>query len=188
MSRVRSEAGFTLIEVLVAILLLVLLLGLLMGPLVGSQRVANRDVNYAFAQQNARTGLDSMVSQIRQAIKIESAGANQVELDVNLQGTTYTVEYDCTVVQDATHHECLRAFAPQGQTPSFTNHPQVVVSNLLNGGSDSTPVFSWTPDALSPYYMTATVDVPASGNQYGGLKHTIVFTDGALMRNLQVGN
>jgi hypothetical protein len=30
--------------------------------------------------------------------------------------------------------------------------------------------------------------VPASGGNHLGLAHTIVFSDGALMRNLNVGN
>jgi hypothetical protein len=36
--------------------------------------------------------------------------------------------------------------------------------------------------------MTATISVPASGGAAGGLTTTVVFSDGALMRNLIVGN
>jgi hypothetical protein len=36
--------------------------------------------------------------------------------------------------------------------------------------------------------MTATFEVPASNGQHYGLGHQIVFSDGTLMRNLNVGN
>jgi hypothetical protein len=49
-------------------------------------------------------------------------------------------------------------------------------------------VFSFEPDSVAPYYMTATVQVPASAGTTGGLSHTITFSDGALMRNENVGN
>jgi hypothetical protein len=36
--------------------------------------------------------------------------------------------------------------------------------------------------------MTATLSVPASGGAAGGLTTSVVFSDGALMRNLNVDN
>jgi type II secretory pathway pseudopilin PulG len=179
-----------LVELLVVVSLLALVLGLLMAPLINSQRVANRDVNYAFAQQNARTGLDSMVSQIRQATAIWSSGPYEVQMNVNLRGQSYLVGYWCDVPQPGPpnqhFNECVRVSTNPGGTLPPLSQGAVVVKNLLNG--TSTPVFSWGPDRNAPYYMSATVAVPASGGRNGGLSHSIVFTDGALMRNLNVGN
>jgi type II secretory pathway pseudopilin PulG len=191
----RGEDGYSLVELLVAISLLVLVLGLLMSPMIFSAKTQTRDANYAFAQQQAQSGLESMVSQIRQATAILSSGSDSVTMNVTLGGTAYVVEYDCSAVQPrpagstlpAGTTECLRYSALQGNALPATY--SVVVTNLLNQTSTpQTPVFSWGPDLNAPYYMTATIDVPSGNGAYGGLNHGIVFSDGALMRNLNVGN
>ena len=66
-------------------------------------------------------------------------------------------------------------------------HRDVVARNLLNG-TTSSPVFSFGPDPNAPYYMTATLVVPASDGKAYGLNHSIVLSDGTLMRNLNVSN
>ena len=58
----HAESGFTLTEVLMVAALLSLVVGALMAPIVISQRIENRDANYAYSQQEARTGLDAMVA------------------------------------------------------------------------------------------------------------------------------
>ena len=187
-AKYRSEAGFSLTELLVVIALLSVVLGALMGPLTVSQRIEARDTNYDYAQQAARTGLDSMVAQIRQATSFAPA-ANTVVINVTLQGVALTVEYECYILQPGStkYHECLRVQVAQGGTlPSITTG-RIVVQNLLNGTSAS-PLFTWGPDPNAPYYMTATIQVPASGGNYLGLTHSITLSDGALMRNLNVGN
>ena len=63
----------------------------------------------------------------------------------------------------------------------------IAITHLENGSS-SDPVFSFGPDPVAPYYMTATIKVPASDGANGGLTHAIVLSDGALMRNENIGN
>lgn len=170
------------------IALLAVVLGALMGPLTVSQRVETRDTNYDWAQQGARTALDSMVSQIRQATSFTPA-ANTVEFNVTLGGVALTVEYECDISQPGSvvYHECLRVQAAQGSSlPSITTG-KVVLQNLTNG-TYANPVFTWGPNPNAPYYMTATVQVPASGGNTLGLTHSITLSEGALMRNLNVGN
>jgi prepilin-type N-terminal cleavage/methylation domain-containing protein len=185
----RSEDGFTLIELLVVILLLSVVAGALMGPLTLSQRITNRASNYASAQREARTGLDSMVSQIRQAWVVLGADPNAVEMNVNLNGVATHVLYQCDVPQpgSALYRECLRVQAPAGAALPSLSAGTVVLRNLTNG-TTADPVFSFTPDPISPYYMSATIKVPASNAMNGGQNHSIVFSDGALMRNQNVGN
>jgi Tfp pilus assembly protein PilW len=185
---VFDERGNSLIELLIAMSLLVLILGALMGPSIVSSRTQMRDDNYARAQDQARAGLDSMVAQIRQATAIVADGPNFVEMDVSLGGTSYLVDYECDVAQAGTsYRECVRVQAAAGSTLPAISAGSAVVTHLVNGTAAS-PVFSWGPDSIAPYYMTATVAVPASGGNHLGLAHTIVFSDGALMRNLNVGN
>lgn len=196
----RSEAGFSLVEVLVACGLMAIVLGALMNPLIVSQRIATRDTNYDYAQQAARTGLDSMVSQIRQATSF-TPQANTVVINVALNGNSWTEQFECDLQQPGStvYHECVRVQVAQGSTlPSVSNclvtpparppsYCTVVAQNLLNG-SYAVPVFTWGPDPNAPYYMTATIQVPSSNGAYLGLTHSITLSDGALMRNLNIGN
>jgi prepilin-type N-terminal cleavage/methylation domain-containing protein len=189
----QQEGGFTLVEVLVSISLLAVVLGLLMVPIVDSQRIETRDENYAYSQQEARTGVESMVAQIRQATAILSQPSqNAVVFNITLAGQALTVLYECDInqpnsPQGTTYHECVRAQTVQGGNPNPSSGT-VVARNLLNGDSTN-HVFSFGPDQNAPYYMTATLWVPSSdGSNTHGLTHTIVLSDGTLMRNLNVAN
>ena len=183
-----GQAGFTLVEILVAIILFSIVIGALMAPIVLSIKDQTRDANYAWAQQSARTELDSMVSQIRQAWSILSSGPNAVEMNVNLNGVALVVYYECDVPQPGTpYRECVRLQAPAGSPLPPLSTASIAITHLTNG-TTTDPVFSFGPDPVAPYYMTATIKVPASGGAYGGLTHTIVLSNGALMRNLNVGN
>ncbi len=187
-ARFRAEQGYTLIEVLVVLSILSAVAGLLMAPLVLGQREQTRDANYAFAQQDARNGLDAMVSQIRQATSIISSGPNFVEMTVTLGGVAEHVLYECDIPQPGTaYRECMRAQSAAGSPLPPLTGAAVGLTNLTNG-TVSSPVFSFGPDPIAPYYMTATVSIPASDGAAGGLSHSIVLSDGALMRNENVGN
>jgi prepilin-type N-terminal cleavage/methylation domain-containing protein len=183
-----SEAGFTLIEMLVGVLMLSILMGTLMMPMMTSERIEKRDVNYAYAQQEARTGLDSMVSQIRQAYNILDTTANSIDFNIYLNSVAYRVYYECDVPQSGTsYRECVRLQVAAGSTLPPLTSGTVVIHNLTNG-TTTDPVFTFAPDPAAPYYMTSTIKVPASDGVNGGLNHSIVFSDGALMRNENVGN
>jgi hypothetical protein len=109
-------------------------------------------------------------------------------MNVSLNGTSLLVQYECDIPQPGTsYRECVRVQAPVGGNLPSLSTGAVVVANLQNGTSTN-PVFSWGPDPNAPYYMTATIQVPASGGNNIGLGHSLVFSDGALMRNLNVGN
>lgn len=182
------EAGFTLVELVVAISMVTIVLAALMVPLLSAQRIETRDLSYADAQQSARTGLDAMVSQVRQAYNILATSGNSVDFDEYINGVAYRVYYECDVSQPSgPYHECVRLQVAAGAALPSLNRASVAIQNLTNGTS-SNPVFSFEPDSVAPYYMTATVQVPASAGTTGGLSHTITFSDGALMRNENVGN
>jgi prepilin-type N-terminal cleavage/methylation domain-containing protein len=187
-SRARRDDGFSLIEVVVVVGLLTIVMGALTTPMLVTSRAQKRDANYSYAQEQARTGLDSMVSQVRQATSVLSATPNSIDMDVTLGGTALEVYYECDIPQAGTsYHECLRVQAAQGTTLPSLSTGRPVITNLTNGTSAS-PVFTLYPNSVSPYYMTATIDVPASGGTTGGHTSTVVFSDGALMRNLNIGN
>ena len=184
------EGGFTLIEVIVVAALLAVVTGVLMSPLVIASKQQTKDSNYAFAQQQARTALEAMVAQVRQAnaINTPDSNTNSIDMNVTLNGATYRVFYECDIVQPgASYHECVRLQAAVGASLPSISTGTVVARNLLNGTATDT-VFSLGPSGPAPYYMTATLKVPASGGANSGLTHLIVFSDGALMRNMNIGN
>jgi type II secretory pathway pseudopilin PulG len=184
----RGQEGFTLLEVIIGMALTVLLVGVLMTPVVLATRHQVSDSNYTWAQQRARTGLNEIVRQVRQSWQILSASPNAVEMNVTQAGVSDEVYYECDVPQPGTqYHECVRVTAPSGSTLPSLSSGTVVITNLLNG-TTSSPVFSFAPSPIAPYYMTATVQVPASNGRANGLNHSILFSDGALMRNLNIGN
>jgi prepilin-type N-terminal cleavage/methylation domain-containing protein len=186
-----ADAGFTLVEILVVVALLVTVLGLVMAPLTLSMRQESTNANYAFAEQQARTAIEAIVAQVRQANAMitTDASSNIIDMNVTLNGSTVQVYYECDVVQPGTsYHECIRVQAAPGTTINSLTGGKVVATNLTNG-TVADPVFSLAPSGFAPYYMTATLKVPASGGYATSqLSHTIAFTDGALMRNLNVGN
>jgi type II secretory pathway pseudopilin PulG len=183
-----GQAGFMLIEMLVVLLLVTIVFSALLVPIVTAQHVQSRDAEYAYAQQNARTGLDAMVHQIRQAYAVLSTTPNAIEFDVSLNGADFHVYYECDIAQPGTsYQECVRLQAPAGAALPALSTATVAVTNLTNG-TLADPVFAFTPDGFSPTYVTATVKVPASGGTNGGLTHSIVLSDGVLLRNQAVGN
>lgn len=182
----------TLIELLMAMAISTLVLGAVVSMLVVSQQIETRDGRYAYAQDRARVQLDAMVSEIRQATDILSAGPNYVDMNVDIDNTPYQVYYECDIPETGTpYNECIRLqLAVGAPLPSLAGAP-VAVSDLENGTATN-PVFSWGPSPIAPYYMTATIDVPAAAGGTTadglGLNHTIVISDGALMRNENVQN
>jgi type II secretory pathway pseudopilin PulG len=187
--RLQDQRGYSLIELTLAMVLAIVVMVAIAAPLLAAQRSQVRDANYANAQGQSRSGLESMVAQIRQATLILASGSNFVEMNVSLNGTSLLVQYECDIAQpgSTTLRECVRVQAPVGGSLPSLSTGAVVVANLQNGTSTN-PVFSWGPDPNAPYYMTATIEVPASNNNNIGLGHSLVFSDGALMRNLNVGN
>jgi type II secretory pathway pseudopilin PulG len=184
----RRQAGFTVVELLVTLVVLIVVCAVLVVPMATSQSVQSRDAEYAYAQQNARAGLDSMVRQIRQAYAVLSTTPNAIEFNVSLGGVDYHVYYECDVAQPGTsYRECVRLQARAGVALPALSTGTVAVSNLTNG-TLTDPVFAFTPNAVSPTYVTATVKVPASGGTNGGLTHSIVLNDGVLLRNQTVGD
>jgi Tfp pilus assembly protein PilW len=175
-----------LVEALLVCLMMAVVLGAVFRPLITSERAQIRNANYSYAQEQARAGLDSMVSQIRQATAILSDTPNSLDMNVSLRGVLLQVYYECDIPQpgSTTYWECVRLQTSQGSTLPALSSASVVIRNLPKNGT----VFTFYPNSVAPYYMTATINVPASGGLANGLSSHIVFSDGALMRNLNVDN
>lgn len=183
-ARVRSEAGFTLIEVLVASALAIVLLGGVLAALESSQRVQARDTEWALTLQEGRAGLARMAHEIRQASKVEKAEASTLLFLAAVGGKKWQVKYECNVEQAGTsYRECVRLAAEEGKSLPASGTP--IVRDVANG----TTVFSYTPTSTSPTVVTLKVEIPAKGTLTlagGGYKHNVVLEDAAFMRNLDL--
>ncbi len=183
----QSEAGFTLIEMLIASVLAVVLLGAVLAALENSQRVQARDTEWALTLQEGRAGLARMAREIRQASKVEKAEASTILFMAAVSGKTkpWQIKYECSVAQSGTtYDECVRFAAEEGTSLPTTGTP--IVRDVTNG----TAVFSYSPTSVSPNIVTLKVEVPAKGTlkQAGssGYSHNVVLEDAAFMRNLDL--
>ncbi len=193
----REQRGQSLVELLIASALSVVVLGAIGTLLVASQRQQQKNANYDNAQGNAQAELDKMVGQIRDAQDIISWSANSVDMDVDVGSTEYQVYWECDVSAGNGWDKCVRLQTTvNGPLPALST-ATTIIPYLTNG----TSVFTWTTETtapgsttspnLAPDYVTATIDVPASNGVTSGhlsINRTIAFSEGALIRNLDVEN
>jgi type II secretory pathway pseudopilin PulG len=179
----RSEAGFTLVELLVACSAAMIVLGATVTLLQSSVQVQARDSQWALALQEGRVGMARMARDIRQASKVEEAKASAIVILATIAGKSWKVKYECTVSQPGTEYsECVRLAAEEGK--ALPSSGQVIARDVLNGSE----VFSYQPSATTPTATTIKLELPAKGTlkQTGGsgYKHKMVLEDAAFMRNL----
>jgi hypothetical protein len=180
-----QEAGVTLVEVLVASSVALILFTATMTLLESSTRIQARDTEWALTLEQDRAGLSRMIREIRAATKVEEAKASAIVFLAPIGGASWRIKYECVVVQAGTaYNECVRLAAEEGNALPTTG--LTVASAILNGSE----VFSYSPSSSSPTLATVKLELPAQGTLKqagGGLKHTVVLEDAALMRNLYLG-
>jgi Tfp pilus assembly protein PilV len=181
--RLRSDSGFTLLELLVASLTGVIVLTATFALLESSQQVQARDAEWALALQEDRVGLARMVRDIRQATKVEEAKTGSIVFLATIGGKAWKVKYECGVSQSGTTFtQCERLAAEEGKALPATG--PLLVRDMVNGSE----VFSYLPNTTEPKIVTAKIELPAKGTlkQAGstGYGHKVVLEDAAFMRNL----
>jgi competence protein ComGC len=189
--RLHAEDGFTLVELLIAAAASVVLLGGVLSMLTSSQRIENRDTEWALTMQEGRAGLSRMTREIRQASSVFSAGGSSIDFAATFEGQKKEIYYDCEVAQaGTTFRECVRVAVNYGSVLPSLSSGQVIVRDLLNGTTHdpSDPVFSFTPDAVAPTLAALKFALPAGGTLSGsaGYSHQVVLTNDAYMRNLNL--
>jgi hypothetical protein len=185
-----QEAGFTLVELIVAAALSLVVFAAVLAALETSQRVQNRDTEWALNVQEGRTGLSRMLGEIRQAYSLKGTTANSIDFYATLKGVKEEVYYECDVVQSGTSfHECVRVATEAGHSLPAISSGVPLVRNLLNPSS----VFSYSDSAVptASDVVTALIELPASGTlKIAGASvysHHIVLKDDAYIRNLNLG-
>jgi Tfp pilus assembly protein PilW len=176
-----SQAGFTLVETIVTMVAALVVLGVAVTLLNSGQRIQARDSEWALTMQQDRAGLARMVRDIREATKVNEAGAGSITFVIASQ--KLELKYECTSAQSGTAFtQCVRLSAEEGK-PLPASGP-VVAKDLLNGSS----VFTYTPSSASPRAAIVKLEIPAQGTlkqaASRGYTHHVVLEDAAFIRNL----
>lgn len=189
----RAEHGFTLPEVLVVLAVLPLVLIALLKALDTTSQLAPRSVAYADAVGEAGTGLSRAIRDIRQAYRVLGSTPNSLTFQAVIGGTDTQVHIACDVASPATddsgaaYRRCVRSTAAVGGTLPAPGVGTVLVDRLVNGSLDD-PVFTFTPDPISPSFVRMQVRVPSRGEGNAGFTHPITIDNGTLLRNSILGN
>lgn len=233
----RADGGFTLIEMVVAAGLALVVLWPISTVLLDTQQASTGTIQRADAIQAAEAGLHSMDQQLRNAYEIEfptttnSSGCSSMSSGVQtcnivdvLTRTVSTsgaptdseVRFDCGTQSACWEYECPASHSTAANsscTSSNYSSKNLVITQLTNGGSTSSPVFSFCyppsggtgPSGATgtsaangsacvqngdtrPSSVTVTIDVPAAGtlstHTQNGDPTTVQLTDTVYMQNL----
>jgi hypothetical protein len=176
-----SEAGLTLVEMLVAASMSVLIVGAVSSMLISSVRTQPRVSEKAQSVSTARYLLERLTREIRNGVRVDEATGARVSFvskvrrsscggSGTLEGTQPAIE--CQITYDCTSGTaCTRTEATKGDLVGGT--PRLLTAELDLAGSD---VFSYSP-SVEPTYIGVTLRVP---NPSGSGALTV--SDGASMR------
>ncbi|MEX2196448.1 MAG: hypothetical protein WD844_14280 [Thermoleophilaceae bacterium] len=181
----RAERGYTIVEALVVVVLLIVVLGGTLSLLDTTAQIAPQENERAHAVREAQVGLGTMVRELRQSRSVE-AGYSATGLTVRtpVAGVPTRVAWDCTPDSVSRPGEDLSAcrrvqYAADDTTVVSTTHP---LDRLM-----SDQVFDYTVESGRIQFVTARIEVPASGEREQGLDHRIVLDDGFFLRNVADG-
>jgi prepilin-type N-terminal cleavage/methylation domain-containing protein len=198
----REESGFTLIEVLVVSFLLAAILIPVMNSLDFAGKQAPVTVEYANAISDGTTGLQRMMTEIRQAYEIvgTNGGAgtgvgSSIDFFAVVGDHDLEIKYDCNQPYPSntgnrfasSYHRCLRVSAAKGTTLPAISTGTVVIDRVLNPNVFTFYGPSGSPDPENVTYVQADVQIPARGPLTYGLTHPIVLDNGTSIPNLQNG-
>ncbi|HEU0251344.1 MAG TPA: prepilin-type N-terminal cleavage/methylation domain-containing protein [Solirubrobacteraceae bacterium] len=197
LTRLRSQAGFTLVEMTIASALGLLVTTATFSALETGQRAQLRDSEWALVVQEGRSGLARMISEMREAYSIRSDSSYTIDFYAAIGGKDYEINYNCEEKQTGTEFkQCVRKSAEVGN--ALPAKGQTIVKYVLNGTSadrpngKEDPIFvEYTPSSVAPDLVTIKLVLPASGTlKLAGaktLEHQIVLENGAYIRNTAVG-
>jgi prepilin-type N-terminal cleavage/methylation domain-containing protein len=177
--RLRCNAGFTLVELLVAMTMGVVVLGAVGSLVVSAMKNQPRISERAQDISTARWVLERLTREIRNGIRVDKATASSVSFETYVRHTTCggttalsakTASIKCEVTYTCTTTKCSRIEAAPGV---YTGKATQIFE-----GIDSSSVFSYTPNATEATFVEVTLHMP---NPAGDAPLTV--SDGASLRN-----
>jgi prepilin-type N-terminal cleavage/methylation domain-containing protein len=174
----RSEAGFTLVELLVAVTIGLIVICAAVAVFTAAVQSQSRTTSESAAVQQARTTMERMVRELRQGSGVASGTTPSAAA---LAFVTY-VHGTCAGALSATTSQCRVTYScASGACTRRVSNPDGsgggAAVQVVSGLSDMN-VFSFSPSATAPSYVQVTLTFPDSG---GG--NAITLTDGAGFRN-----
>jgi prepilin-type N-terminal cleavage/methylation domain-containing protein len=192
----RSQDGFTLIEMLMVTAMLPIVLGATFSGLEFAEKQTPKNVEYAQAISSTSAGLQRMIRDIRQAYRIDSTTPNSVDFNAVIGSVDLEILYECDLAYPSTtgnthykeYRRCRRVSTTTGSSLPSISNGAVVIDRLLNGTTEQ-PVFTFKDskgesDPTNPTYIEAKIKVPARGELNTGLNHTITFNNGTSLPNV----
>ena len=170
------EDGFSLIELIVVMTMLTVALGAILTVVERTTRISNEDRERAQAIRTAQVELDRVVREARQAYRVNPSTGTRLDVSLHRGGITRRVVFECAApgTPGAPRSCTRREVNPDGSMTTATTVMQRVVN--------ASP-FTYTPASGVTDHVTATVEVPASGERISGRNHTIRLSDGFAIRN-----
>jgi hypothetical protein len=184
MSAGDSEAGLTLIELLVASTMSVVLVGAIGSMLVSTLRSQPQINERAQSVSTARWVMERLTREIRNGVVVDKATASTVSLRTYVRhtvcgGTSLPASTQpaivCQVTYKCTTESCSRIEAAPGV--------ETGTETTIFSGIDDSQVFTYAPSAEEPTYVGVTLRIP---NPTGSGDLTV--TDGASLRNATLSN
>jgi prepilin-type N-terminal cleavage/methylation domain-containing protein len=189
--RLRTEAGFTLPEVLVVLAILPVALLALLKTLDTTGQLAPRSVQHATAVGEAGSGFSRALRDIRQAYRVVGTTPNSMTFYAVVNGADTQVNIACDVASPAdggaAYRRCVRTTAAIGAALPSPTRGTVLVDRLING-TVGDPVFTYTPNPISPTFVRMQIRVPSRGEGSAGNTHPITIDNGTLLRNNALGS
>jgi type II secretory pathway pseudopilin PulG len=180
----KSEEGFTLVEMLVAMTMGVVVMGGVLILLIGAMRTQPKLESQGTNIQTARWVMERMTREIRNGIVVDRETSSSVSFQTYVRhtacgGTTTLASTaaptKCEVTYTCSGESCTRLESAPG---SYTGTAKEIFRGLGNPGS----VFTWSPEK-GPTYIGVTLEIPDSQGS-GGL----TVSDGASLRNATLAN
>jgi prepilin-type N-terminal cleavage/methylation domain-containing protein len=175
--RLRSERGFTLVELLMASVLGVLVLGVGVTVFTAAVRSQPGLTKRGDSISQARTSMERLTRELRQGAAISTATANQlsfvtyVHSPAGCASTYSSTSNPCRVTYTCTTMSCTRVQAKSdGSSPGAS---VIVVRNLTNPN-----VFNYISSQGRPTYIGATFVMAGQNGD-----DAITVSDGATVRN-----
>lgn len=172
----RDERGtVSLLELTIVTAVLGFVLAAVLGLINTTIRLSPIDQERPHAVRDAQVGLAGMTRELRQAYEFTTPAQNATGgvavAKITLRGIDTNVTYDCT-----TGNRCVRTAEPVAGGTSST---RVVIERVAN----PTTVFNRT----KANYVEAEIRAAATGERSDGSEHSLVFSDGFFLRNLDDG-
>jgi type II secretory pathway pseudopilin PulG len=181
----RSEAGFTLVELLVASAMGIVLLGAIGSMVVSTMRSQPELSKRAQNISTARWILERMTREIRNGVAVDQAASSEVSFRAYVRRTTCggagtpsstAPAIECQVTYACTTTSCSRKETAPGVFSGGT--PTTIFS-----GIDDPNVFNYSPNEEEPTFIGITLHFP---NPSGPADLTV--SDGASLRNATLEN